>query len=107
MGPREQGFHQRGRIARLIPDSVAVILEQMYDRHRRRGCIEADAIGNSTIPVRIVRKDQSDPAFPGRSMPKPNPVCGQPRNEVDAVPARLVCGDRAFRRLVEIRLVLE
>ena len=78
---------------------------QHGDGARRR--IQADAVADAAVPVRIVGKDDGDPPLGGRRPPQPHPVGSEFGDEGDPVRFRLVGDDIRLGERIAPRHALE
>ena len=99
--------HQRVAVGRGLVDRIARLRQQVQRVHGGGGRVEADAIGQPSILVRVIRQDDRRASVGGGGAAQGGPVGGEAGDEVDPVAPGLPAGDRAFRRLVVEAFALE
>ena len=107
VGPASSRLHQRRarlRRRRRIVARLAHRLQHVGGRGRR---VEADAVGDAAVLVRIVREHDRDALLGIRLARKPRPARGQLGDESDAVRLRLVADRPAFGERIELARLLE
>src|SRR5439155_6648816 len=89
-GPGEDPTHERVAIRRNILDAIAVALDGAQDRDHARGGVEADAVSDPAVLVRVVREHQGDTPLRRGQSPETYPVARELGHERDAVGDRRV-----------------
>ena len=104
---RREPLDQRVAVRRNVIDGIAGIRQrpQHADRARRR--IEADAVAEPAVLVRVVGEHDGDPPLGRRRPPESNPVGRELRHEFDPVRLRLVGDDVGLGQRVAPRDALE
>ena len=88
--PGEQPLHQGGAVFGHVADTIAGTRQRRQDRHRRGRRVEADAVADAAVAVRVVGEHDRDPPLGRRLGAQPRPVAREVGDKGDAV------GDRAI-----------
>ena len=89
----EQPVDQFFRIVRRVGDPIAGLCKRAQDRDRRSRRVEADAVADPAVAVRIIGEDQRDAAFRRRLRSQPRPIAREIGDKGDAVGDRLVADE--------------